>query len=196
MALSLLICKFSFDILSLTFYAVFTTNELWWASLAICMGFGIFDTSGCIALVRIASWYFIKTLISWKYAEVPQVTVDELHKLMLKRKGEFILIDVRTKEEFAVSHIKEAIHQDEFFIQEKKNKIGNETEIIIYCSVGLRSSAFARELRKTGYLNVKFCIGSFFEWMNHGFSVIDNQKHLTTCVHAHNSLYSLLLRKE
>jgi rhodanese-related sulfurtransferase len=75
--------------------------------------------------------------------------------------SKFVLVDVRSDEEIAVSMIPGAITKKEF--EKEKNKYRDKL-IIPYCLVGGRSATFANELKKSG-LVVKNYKGSIVEWV-------------------------------
>lgn len=67
-----------------------------------------------------------------------------------------ILIDVRTEEEFATSHLEDSINipVDEILDGVMNLGIKKEDSIIVYCNSGNRSIGGYRELKNNGYKNV------------------------------------------
>jgi rhodanese-related sulfurtransferase len=67
-----------------------------------------------------------------------------------------ILVDVRSPQEFAEGHIKNAISLPEYEIKEKSNNLlPNKAQlIIVYCSTGHRSKKAQTMLEKLGYEKV------------------------------------------
>lgn len=109
-----------------------------------------------------------------------------------------LFLDAREKEEFNVSHIKDAkwVGYDNFKMKRMEG-IPKDKEIIIYCSVGYRSEKIGEKLEKAGYTNVKNLYGSIFEWVNQGHSVYTSAGVKTTKVHAFDSNWGQwLLRGE
>lgn len=86
-------------------------------------------------------------------------------KTMLDSKKDLILLDVRTKEEFAESHIPGSIllPYDEINSQSSKILPNKEKTILIYCRSGRRSAIAAESLVKLGYKNV-FDMGGIIDW--------------------------------
>ena len=78
-----------------------------------------------------------------------------------------VILDVREKDEFEVSRLKNAIWigYDDFDIS-RIDSIDKEQEIIVYCSVGYRSSKIGEELIESGFKNVKNLYGGIFKWAN------------------------------
>ena len=64
------------------------------------------------------------------------------------------ILDVRTHEEFAESHIKGAIQVDVFspnFLADAESKLQKERPVAVYCRSGRRSATAAKQLSAKGY---------------------------------------------
>lgn len=84
------------------------------------------------------------------------VSMQEGIKLMADDKG-FILLDVRTPEEFASGHIPGAVQlTNESFTKEDADKIikNKEQTVYVYCRSGRRSKQSSQKLVDFGYTNV------------------------------------------
>lgn len=115
------------------------------------------------------------TLINWKvrhdFPKVPRIDPRQLATWLSDAKREQpVLLDVRTKTEFEVSHLHGAQQIDPGSKAEAIS-LPRTKPIVTYCSVGYRSGAFAENLRAAGYQNVQNLSGSIFEWANEGFPV-------------------------
>jgi len=88
-----------------------------------------------------------------------------------------ILIDIREKEEYEVSHLAKAR-----FISFRSFEITNlsdlskEQPIILYCTIGYRSGKIAQRLSKAGYTNVHHIRGGIIQWFNEGREVVFDGK--------------------
>ncbi|MDQ6911526.1 MAG: rhodanese-like domain-containing protein [Verrucomicrobiota bacterium] len=104
-----------------------------------------------------------------------------------------VLLDVRTKAEFAVSHIRGARQVEP---GSNANAIGlpRDQPIVTYCSVGYRSGAFAKKLQDAGYKNVENMSGSIFEWANEGRPIERDGKRVEK-VHPYNAKWGKLLKQ-
>jgi len=104
-----------------------------------------------------------------------KITVNQLDSLLKIKK--LTLIDVRSPEEFNVSHLKEAqnFNYDDFKVKLLKNMNKQDT-IIVYCSVGYRSEKVAEKLQKAGYKNVFNLYGGIFDWLNNGYLIYQKQQ--------------------
>ena len=107
-----------------------------------------------------------------------------------------LLVDARSAEEFAVSHLRDALH----FVsvdQLKGRLAGNSQPVIVYCSMGYRSSAVAEKLQKAGVTNVWNLEGSLFAWANEGRPVYRGTTLLAPAVvHPYDSKWGKLLKSE
>ena len=104
------------------------------------------------------------------------------------------LLDVRTKEEYDVSHIHGA-QRIEPGASAASTAIPREKPIVTYCSVGYRSAAFAKALQNSGFKDVQNLTGSIFDWANKGFP-IEQQGQPVKKVHPYNARWRSLLKKE
>mgnify|MGYP006131199637 CR=1 FL=1 len=110
---------------------------------------------------------------------------DDSLKLIL---NDVLLFDAREKVEFETSHIKNALFvgYDKFNLEKTNTKIPNKNDkIIVYCSLGIRSSTIAIKLKKAGYTNVLNLYGGIFEWKNSGYRVYNRDEKETEKVHTY-----------
>ena len=85
-----------------------------------------------------------------------QITPAEAKALMDSEEG-YVILDVRTPEEFAAGHIAGAILIPDYEIREKAESILTDKDqlILVYCRSGRRSKNAANELAALGYTNIK-----------------------------------------
>jgi rhodanese-related sulfurtransferase len=87
-------------------------------------------------------------------------------------RGSPIVLDVRTAEEYEVSHLKGAIRVDpDGELPDFLRTLDHEASVVAYCSVGYRSSRLVERLTKEGFTDAKNLEGSIFEWANKGYPV-------------------------
>ncbi|MGS2725300.1 rhodanese-like domain-containing protein [Psychroserpens sp. BH13MA-6] len=125
---------------------------------------------------------------------VPYISVEEL----AMPKTEVVLLDARSPEEYAVSHLKDAIYvgYDTFEIQRLQSKIPQRDQpIVVYCSLGIRSETIAEKLIKAGYSNVRNLYGGIFQWKNKGFDIYNSNNTKTDSVHVFSDTWSKWLLK-
>jgi rhodanese-related sulfurtransferase len=114
---------------------------------------------------------------------VKQLSVADLQKWMREQEGvPILLLDVRAREEYETSHIRDAEWAEDLARAEavledaRHNELG--VRVVCYCSVGMRSSSLASRLtKKHPGLEVYNLEGSLFEWWNRG-------QHADLCRHA------------
>lgn len=86
-------------------------------------------------------------------------------------KPEFIILDVRTPEEFELERIGDAVNMDfnakDFKIQLKNMDKGNK--YLVYCHSGRRSSKAVKEMDKLGFNDVHNLSGGIMKWIKNGF---------------------------
>lgn len=126
-------------------------------------------------------WAELKKEIRRRFPRASQISTDEL-AAWLRRTGEGngpgsearpLLLDARTPEEHAVSHLPGAVSAPD---AESALKVlrdaGAETPVVVYCSVGWRSSDLVQQLRDRGVETVWNLEGSIFQWANEDRPVV------------------------
>lgn len=127
---------------------------------------------------------------------VPYISVELLQTKM--QSGGVILLDARENEEFAVSRIANAIWVgfDNFSLEKTIEQLPNKNaDIVVYCSLGVRSEKIGEQLLKAGFTNVRNLFGGIFEWKNKGNPVYDTGGNETEKVHAHSKRWGVWLKK-
>ncbi len=112
-------------------------------------------------------------LVRKVFPQVPQKSVSWLVDQRQGGGAEILLLDVRTPEEFAVSHIRGARRAET--LGEARVVLGERPKdqpIVLYCSVGYRSSALGAALLEAGYSQVANLEGSIFAWVHAGEPVV------------------------
>ncbi len=110
--------------------------------------------------------------------EFHQVGVDEFEKLI--KSGEVTLVDCRTPEEFAESHIDGAINIDwkhnRHFIDDFKKQITNAKPVAIYCRSGNRSTRAMFALGAVGYSKIYNLEHGIKSWKKAGKPLVEKKK--------------------
>lgn len=93
-----------------------------------------------------------------------QITPAEAKEIMDSQDG-YVILDVRTQEEFDEAHIDGAILIPDYEISDKAESILKDKDqlILVYCRSGRRSKLAASELVSLGYTNVKE-FGGIIDW--------------------------------
>ena len=125
---------------------------------------------------------------------VPLMTPQTLDSL--QEQSPVTLLDIRSPEEFEVSHLREArfVDYDAFEISQLQD-VSKEDTVVLYCSVGYRSERIGVQLQKAGYQHVYNLYGGIFQWKNEGKEVFTPQNQPTDSVHTYNRSWSKWLEK-
>ncbi|MFL6519052.1 MAG: rhodanese-like domain-containing protein [Chthoniobacterales bacterium] len=117
---------------------------------------------------RRVDWFLLKTSLRHKFARVEWVSTSELADWLADRKRPApVLLDVRTADEWNVSHLPGARHvEPNASVENATAGVAKETPIVTYCAVGYRSGEMAQRLRAAGFTNVRNLEGSIFQWAN------------------------------
>jgi rhodanese-related sulfurtransferase len=132
-----------------------------------------------------------RTLKQLNSESVPYIYVNEV-----KSTEQVIVLDTRKREEYDVSHIKNAVwvgyktFEKDSVLKKLPNK---NAPILVYCSIGVRSEDIGEKLLKAGYTNVKNLYGGIFEWKNQGNTVYKDNI-ATDSVHTFNKQWGKLLK--
>ena len=137
------------------------------------------------------------TVISKRYATVPHLTTNDVIKM---DKNSYVIFDVREKDEYAVSHIKNAIQVDpsidtSSFYKKYAQQIKDKT-IIVYCSVGARSSKLAANLLDANKDELKIynLERGIFGWHNESRPLFQTS-HSTEFIHPYNSIWGRMVNR-
>ncbi len=102
------------------------------------------------------------------YPDVPTITAAALHESL--GSGRIVLVDVRTDRERIVSTLPGAISADEF--ESRLEELAGRT-VVAYCTVGVRSSNYVREMARRG-VDVLNLEGSVLAWTHIGGPLVLN----------------------
>ena len=133
-------------------------------------------------------------LIKFNTHNIPYISVQEL--AMPKTKA--IILDAREQQEYDISRIKNAwfVGFDNFNIETILDRIKDKNEqIVVYCSVGIRSEIISEKIKKVGYSNVFNLYGGIFEWKNKNFPIYNSDREETDKVHIFSKEWSQWLKK-
>ncbi|MEP2670316.1 MAG: rhodanese-like domain-containing protein [Cyclobacteriaceae bacterium] len=127
-------------------------------------------------------------------------TVPQINPAEVKRKKDegkqIIILDIRSPEEYAVSHIPDAKFVDykEFKTEDVRN-IDKDAEVVVYCTVGYRSERIGEKLLDMGFTNVKNLYGGIFQWTNEGRMLLNKRNQPTDSVHTYSWWWSSWLER-
>lgn len=86
----------------------------------------------------------------------------------------YILVDVRTSEEYVDGHLEGALNINYFSatFSEDIAKLGLEMPVLVYCQSGNRSRKSMKTMYNMGFKEVKNLIGGYKGWVSENNSII------------------------
>tara|TARA_R110002096_G_scaffold45562_9_gene122269 strand:- start:1741 stop:2301 length:561 start_codon:yes stop_codon:yes gene_type:complete len=132
-----------------------------------------------------------------KYPRVDQISPDTL--LLHRKAGEkVLLIDARTEEEFAMSHLPGSFNKETFdetfaYLEQLPSP---PDVIVLYGAIGYRSSKLAEQLQSAQSIGVKHLKGSIFRWAQEGRAMVDEEGSEVLLVHPYNRHWAHLLDED
>jgi rhodanese-related sulfurtransferase len=146
-----------------------------------------------------AAWlgraWLLERVVRARHPEVATVDADTLASWLAAPNPPRIL-DVRSVEEHAVSHLEGAQRVEPGALDPasiERLVLDRDARIVVYCSVGVRSSDLAAALNRAGHRHVYDLEGGLFAWANAGRPVVGEG---APRVHPYDSTWSLFVRPE
>ena len=144
----------------------------------------------------------LKRHIRKEFPSVRQVSTDAL-KTRLDRGERPLILDIREAEEAAVSRLPGALRVDpsaspeQALEQVPELSSARDREIVVYCSVGYRSSEFAQRLTTEGFSDVSNLEGSIFEWAEKGYPLVQgDEQRAVHKVHPYSRAWAWLVSED
>lgn len=128
--------------------------------------------------------------------KVSTVSPNELKTALDSENETIFLLDARSKDEFEVSHLKNAKrigHND--FTVERVWMVDRKARVIVYSAAGNRALLSAQYLILMGFRDVQILDGSLIGWKNSGKDIYDIDNKVTERVHVGNRKNMKLLTK-
>jgi rhodanese-related sulfurtransferase len=117
---------------------------------------------------RLLSLVLVGLMVSLSFGQAQEVLAPATFKKQIKKKRKIQLIDVRTPEEYAEGHLKNAQNFN-FYNENFKTQLAQlnkEKPIYLYCRSGGRSGKTATILREMGFTQVYDLQGGITQWKN------------------------------
>ncbi len=151
----------------------------------------VIATSGCGQSI---GWRLVNWKVHRDFPGIRRIDPEQVANwLSDKTRARPVLLDVRTKAEYDVSHLPGARRVEPNSSADAVN-LSKDQPIVTYCSVGYRSGAFAQKLQEAGYKNVQNMAGSIFQWANEG-RLIEREGKRVDKVHPYNGTWGKLLKE-
>lgn len=104
------------------------------------------------------------------------VTVSEASALIQDNinNPNFVILDVRTTEEFNEGHIENAVNIDFYStdFEQEMDKLNKEQTYLIYCRTGNRSGQAISIMERLGFKNVYHLSPGIINWISDGLPVV------------------------
>lgn len=106
-----------------------------------------------------------KALVDEAKKEIQEINVDQL-KSMQQGGEDFVLIDVRDKEDADKGTIPNAVNISRGMLEYKIDQVTTDKnkKLVLYCGGGSRSALAAASLKKMGFNNVISLAGGYKGW--------------------------------
>ena len=120
-------------------------------------------------MIRIAILSLFLTF-SWDYLSPTDINFISDSDLIEMQEIEYILLDVRTPDEFISGYIKNAINLD-FYSETFQNdilSIDKNLPIVLYCRTNNRSTKTANILKENGFKEISVLEGGITDWVKNG----------------------------
>ncbi len=158
-----------------------------WVGAAVLLAVG-----GWVALGRAQGGTGLRAVeaaVGARFPSVRQASADEVMRL-----NRPLLIDVRQPAEFAVSHLPGAVRLDpdrpDF---SQLTGVDPARPVVVYCSVGYRSSAMAVRLDSLGFHRVMNLRGGIFRWVEQARPLVDSLGRPVAVVHPYDATWGRLI---
>lgn len=166
------------------------------ARLALLMT-GLIVAAVALLFTRSINWILLKKSLEHRFPDVAWISTQELANWLAdKSKPAPLLLDVRTLEEWNVSHLPGARHvEPKSPVESVTVAISKETPIVTYCAVGYRSAEMAKRLKAASFTNIRNLEGSIFQWANEHRPLVKGDQPVSR-VHPYNNLWGRLLEDD
>ena len=121
-------------------------------------------------------FFFLLIFYSCQIFESTEIIVISDAELTEIQDTDYILVDVRTIEEYESGHIQDAIHFDFYseLFQKEILSLDKSSSIILYCRTQNRSTKTANYLKENGYKEITVLEGGIISWVKNGNDLVYN----------------------
>lgn len=133
----------------------------------------VFAVLTFVALLSLGASAKTVTELTEEYSKLVKHTTAMELQMNMDAGEKYVIIDVRSPEEYAAGHIPGAISVDfgKLFFNIAALVPNPDTEVIIYCRSGGRSVIATKLLVDLGYKNATNLKGGFMDWAKAGYLV-------------------------
>tara|TARA_S200000501_G_C20438507_1_gene575504 strand:+ start:34 stop:429 length:396 start_codon:yes stop_codon:yes gene_type:complete len=95
-------------------------------------------------------------------------TLNTLEATQLINKGNILVLDLRSKEDFNLSHLRASKNIPFNELTNNLNKLDKSKAVLLICEKGIKAPQSASKLLKDGFENVYILEGGFSAWQTQG----------------------------
>ena len=121
-------------------------------------------------------FFFLLLIYSCQIFESKDINVISDTQFIEIQHTDYILVDVRTAEEYESGHIQDAVNFD-FYSESFQNDIltlDKSSSIILYCRTQNRSTKTANYLKENGFKEITVLEGGITSWVKNGNDLVYN----------------------
>lgn len=140
-------------------------------AVGAALGFGLWWTQKHAHDAASLPWQFVERSVRTHHPDAPTITTERLGAWLADdARPPPLLLDAREPEEYAVSHLPDAVRidpgasVDALLTTVLSDSAGRS--VVVYCSVGARSGGVVQRLARAGLADVYNLEGSLFRWAN------------------------------
>jgi rhodanese-related sulfurtransferase len=139
---------------------------------------------------------WIRPAIAARFPKVQWIDTATLSRWLGRSSSRpLVVLDVRTREEYAVSHLRQAQRLDPDRPDIVPLHIAVDDTVVVYCSLGYRSAAVVGALKRAGVHEVYNLEGGIFQWATEGRPVYRDGVRVKQ-VHPYDRFWGRLLPEE
>ena len=126
-------------------------------------------------MIRIL-FFFLLLIYSCQIFESTEINEISDAQFTEIQDSDYILVDVRTIEEYESGHIQDAINFDFYSesFQKEILSLDKSSSIILYCRTQNRSTKTANYLKENGYKEISVIAGGITSWVKNGNDLVYN----------------------
>ena len=121
-------------------------------------------------------FFFLLLVYSCQIFESKDINVISDTQFIEIQDTDYILVDVRTIDEYESGHIQDAINFDFYSesFQKEILSLDKSSSIILYCRTQNRSTKTANYLKENGYKEITVLAGGITSWVKNGNDLVYN----------------------
>lgn len=124
--------------------------------------------AGVVIILLIAAVALVSSRGTTSAAQ--KITPTEYQTKFAGSSAPYLLIDVRTPDEFATGHIHNAVNIPLDSIETRFSEISRTEPVVVYCHSGNRSGKASQILANAGYTQI-YDLGGINAWTDQGFPI-------------------------